>query len=689
MKQSDFQQLSFQLIGRLLGAKAEMDEVRQYLSSVEQWTPRPYVKPVSGCFEGITAGVEEMYVGSGVTSIASLPNPRKVIAGLESGKVLLLNMGSAEIEKKFVGHSWKVTSVAVSRDGRCMVSCSRLGTVRRWDVKTGIGIEIPLTSFRYVVEAVAISDNGDLIAAGCSDGIVRLRGKKIGEPARIQIGEYRRQINSVAISSDGLRIVTGSSDKTVRVWDTLSGKQVMDALCGHSCLVTSVAISGNGQWIVSGSSDSSICIWDVPSGKKVRDKLHGHTDSVSSVAVSDDCRVVASASSDKTVQLWDMSQKNPRRRRIVLCGHKDSVTCTVLSNDGANVVSGSSDRTVRLWDLSGVKSGDHSDKKIQEEKISALSASPDGMVVVGRHEDGFLHVLDLEAEVVRRKPLLGHSGEWVVIAISKQHVVSALDGNQLRLCMWDVTTGKTVESTECLVLTAAFRHNCQWIRSDSSLNTRKGGTARLIRAAAISHDCQWIAFGFYLSRISLFEIKNGKEVREPLHIGNICCIMISYDDRFICCGMGDKKVRMWDIRSGKEIGTPLLHDCSVKSLYMSRDNQQVISIDCHNTARLWSIREGKLLESATKGLAFARLLLKAKNGWQVEEPVGKESSSKKPQVTVNAQNVYICESAEGESSLKKIGQFDVNVKDWAIDAKGTLWALLAGDRLATLKIVEK
>ena len=97
----------------------------------------PYMMPGEGCLRSIDESVEEMYVGGSVKSVALLSDPDRVIVGLWPGEVLLVNVRLAEVVKRYVGHSHRVTSVAVSRDGRCMVSGCEDGMVRRWKVEGG------------------------------------------------------------------------------------------------------------------------------------------------------------------------------------------------------------------------------------------------------------------------------------------------------------------------------------------------------------------------------------------------------------------------------------------------------------------------------------------------------------------------------------------------------------------------
>ena len=119
-----------------------MAGVKQYVNSVREWTRKPYMLPVEGCLGRLGESVEEVYVGSVVKSVALLPNSNRVVVGVGSGEALLVDVRLAEVVKRFIGHTGTVTSVAVSRDGRWLVSGSMDGTVRRWDVESDRGMMV-------------------------------------------------------------------------------------------------------------------------------------------------------------------------------------------------------------------------------------------------------------------------------------------------------------------------------------------------------------------------------------------------------------------------------------------------------------------------------------------------------------------------------------------------------------------
>ncbi|KIO03231.1 hypothetical protein M404DRAFT_87139, partial [Pisolithus tinctorius Marx 270] len=245
------------------------------------------------------------------------------------------------------GHRSAVSSVAISPDGKRIVSGSLDKTVRVWDVERGVQIGSTLEGHTNAVNSVTFSPDGKMIVSGSWDSTVRVwdaeGGVQIGSP----LEGHTFGVNSVAFSPDGKMIVSGSLDKTVRVWDVEGGVQIGSPLEGHTSGVNSVAFSPDGKRIVSGSWDKTVRVWDAEGGVQIGSPLEGHACSVSSVAFSPDGKRIISGSWDKTVRVWDV--EGGVQIGSPLEGHTDEVNSVAFSPDRWRIVSGSWDKTVRVW----------------------------------------------------------------------------------------------------------------------------------------------------------------------------------------------------------------------------------------------------------------------------------------------------------------------------------------------------
>ena len=169
-------------------------------------------------------------------------------------------------------------------------------------------MDIPLQEHIDAVLSVALSPDGRHIVSGLSDHTICIwdsqTGAQVGNPLK---GHTSRVNLAVAFSPDGKYIVSGSSDHTICIWDAQTSSIVGNPLQGHTDQVWSVAFSPDGRHIVSGSSDHTVCIWDAQTGAQV-DILQGHTSSVNSVTFSPDGRHIVSGSDDDNIQIWQVER---------------------------------------------------------------------------------------------------------------------------------------------------------------------------------------------------------------------------------------------------------------------------------------------------------------------------------------------------------------------------------------------
>jgi predicted nucleic acid-binding Zn-ribbon protein len=248
--------------------------------------------------------------------------------------------------RRMDGHQGMVMSLALTPDGRYVVSGSWDGTVQEWDLQSGESYQ--LTTHKNGAWSVAMTADGRYVISGGGDGKVRVWNREQGKEEK-WLDAHKGPVWAVAVTPDGRYVVSGGGDKTIRVWDWRNN--MTQELTGHDGVIRSVAVTPDARYVVSGSSDNTVRVWSRETGKEVR-KLEGHTDVVTSVAVTPTGRFVISGSHDKTVRVWNLRTGEEVRK---LGEHENFVMTVVVTPDGRFVLSGGADNTVRVWYIGDLK----------------------------------------------------------------------------------------------------------------------------------------------------------------------------------------------------------------------------------------------------------------------------------------------------------------------------------------------
>lgn len=197
-----------------------------------------------------------------------------VVSGCDDNTIKIWGVKDGKLLRTLQGHTDIVTSVAISPDGKYIVSGSgkRDGTIKVWKLINSNLINT-IKGHSLLISSTAITPDGKYIVSGGWDNKIKIWELESGSLVKEfeeHEGNLNKEkegfVNSVAISPDGKYIVSGSGDNTIKVWRLEDGSWVR-TLNGHEGPILSVAISHGGKYIVSGSSDGTIRIWRMNDGK--------------------------------------------------------------------------------------------------------------------------------------------------------------------------------------------------------------------------------------------------------------------------------------------------------------------------------------------------------------------------------------------------------------------------------------
>ena len=286
-----------------------------------------------------------------VRSVAYSPDGRRIVSGSKDGTLRIWNVASGAVLLVLRGHDDSVGSVSWSHDGNRIVSGSDDRTIHIWDAESGGEVAI-LRGHIDRVRSVGWSPDGTTIVSGSRDGTVGLWSADLGTFQGV-VSRANDQVTSVTFSPNGSRIAVGTWDAVVRLVEVKSsvfgnafGKEL--EYRGHEDRVRCVAWSPTGDRIASGSRDGTLRICDLAMSELV---VIDANVSIGGLSWSPDGLLIAAGSEDGKVRVWDA-----QTGKVLLESqdHKGSVSSVAFSPDGCEIASGSRDTTIHLWDMSAL-----------------------------------------------------------------------------------------------------------------------------------------------------------------------------------------------------------------------------------------------------------------------------------------------------------------------------------------------
>ncbi len=573
--------------GRVLSVAYSPDG-RQVVSSGSDGTLRVWATDTGKVLQRVAVPSGAFTAGGGVAQsrLEFLPvafGPEGLVAaGSADGTVRVWDAGTGDRRATLAGHSFYITSVAFSPDGKQIASGSADTTIRLWEWNTGR----LLRSFRAHdgrVLSVAFSPDGNRVVSGGEDALVKMWDVTTPEP-RFTLEGHLAGVWAVAFSPDGTQVISGSEDRSINLWDAAWGRLIRP-IGSHRAIVRSVAFNHDGTRIVSAGDENTIRLWTAatgtdagaipprPTGRdfalKIQqlgaggqvESLRGHEDLVRAVAFSPDGTHVVSGSRDGTVKLWNAVHTDDA---LTLVGHSAVICSLAVSPDGGRIVSAGFNRTPKLWDM---ETGEELHTLYGHRGVaSRVVFSPDGARIVSGDDTGTIRVWAADTGQPIRS-FSAHEGGITSLAISRYgaSMVSASHDHTIKL--WDADTGNLIKTLP---------------RYD-----------KVVWAVALDPDGRRIVSGDTSGTLIVWDLATGDAVRAFRgHTGDVYAVVFRPDgEQFVSAG-ADGTLKLWELGMDKELRTFRGHRGEVFAVAVSPDGMRIASGGTDRTIRLWNTDTG-------------------------------------------------------------------------------------------------
>ncbi len=199
------------------------------------------------------------------TAVAISNDGKLVLTGEDDGLVTLWSTTTGTSVRAFTGHPREVLAAALLPDGKLGVTCGDDDMVAVWDLATGARLK-RMSTGSSIPLVMSCSADGSLAATGCDDGQIVIWDLATGR----LVTRLRRKspLCSLQFSPDGAVLAAGYMDGSVVFWDTRGWSQKQTLPTADGASVGALAFTADSRLLATGDQAGAGFVWNVADGKQ-------------------------------------------------------------------------------------------------------------------------------------------------------------------------------------------------------------------------------------------------------------------------------------------------------------------------------------------------------------------------------------------------------------------------------------
>ncbi|NEQ77237.1 MAG: WD40 repeat domain-containing protein [Okeania sp. SIO2C9] len=382
----DANELAGQLLARLLYFDApEIKNLLQQISEAKDTrllSLTPSLNPPDGNLISTLSG----HLDS-VNAVAVTPDGKFVVSGSSDHTVKKWDLNTATEVKTFTGHTAPVNAVAVTPDGKKVVSGAYDNTIRVWNLETGTEI-LTFNGHSLPIVAVAITVDGKKVVSASVANInsIKVWDLETGKE-ELTLKGHKNLVRTIAITR--YEVISGGDSGIIKFWSLKNGKFLSQLDCYNSIRyskhpkpdVCKIAATFDGSLGIAVDTHNNLILWNAKTNQHIYTKEsfyepNNYTNSIVDLALTPDGTRFISASWDKTLKVWETKSS---KEILTFTGHNDSIYAVITTPDSKKLISASKDKTLKVWNLDSVEKNIHATNNIS---VNDVTITPDGKQVL-------------------------------------------------------------------------------------------------------------------------------------------------------------------------------------------------------------------------------------------------------------------------------------------------------------------